>query len=277
VAIAGTRIKVPVAEIMVEAYRGVFGQLNLLLEIAWLPLLLLLAAAILPGYLHLYRGLIPLPTWRGDRFGLSVENLIEAVTGLLCLTAFAVCWYQVTLFTNTRSAPALTNGRSAPTGIFLAAWLRFLAYTLLLYLIAAALIIVLLLSDQDGVPDVVGIIVGAAMMAAWLVPIRCMLLFPAAAVGKPLSIAAAWRGLAGNTWRLFATVMLVSIPVVFITAMIVSAFFAGFHIDASGDQLPPLGFFLLRAVLSTCGNVLVVALSASVIAGFYRRLEGKQF
>lgn len=267
-ATAGTRIKVPVAEVMVEAYRGVFGQLNLLLDVAWLPLLVLLAAAILPGYLHLYRGLIALPVWRGDRFGLSVENLTEAVTGLLCLTAFAVRWYQVTLF---------AKGRNAPAGIFVGAWLRFLAYTLLLYLIAAMLIVVLLLSDQDSVPDVVGIVVGAAMMAAWLVPVRCMLLFPAAAVGKPLSIAAAWRGLSGNTWRLFATVMLVSIPVVFVTAMIVSAFFAGFHIDVSGDRLPPLGFFLLRAVLSTCGNVLVVALCAAVIAGFYRRLDGKQF
>jgi hypothetical protein len=29
----------------------------------------------------------------------------------------------------------------------------------------------------------------------------------------------------------------------------------------------------LRAVLGCCGNVLVVALSAVVIAGFYRRLE----
>jgi len=95
--------------------------------------------------------------------------------------------------------------------------------------------------------------------------------------GKPLSIAAAWRGLAGNTWRLFVAVMLVSIPVVFIVAMIGGAIFAGFHIDGSGDRLPPLGFFLLRGVLSTCGNVLVVALCAAAIAGFYRRLEGKQF
>lgn len=261
-AVAGTRIKVPVAEIMVEAYRGVFGQLNLLLETAWLPLILLLAAAILPGYLHLYRGLA-LPTWRSERFGLSVENAIEALTGLLCLTAFAVRWYQVSLF---------TGGRNVPTGIFLGAWLRFLLYTLLLYLIAAALIVVLLLSDRDGLPDIVGLVVGIAMLVAWLVPVRCMLLFPAAAVGKPLSLRAAWRGLGGNTWRLFVTVMLVSIPVVFITAMIVSAAFAGFHIDTSGDRLPPLGFFLLRAVLSSCGNVLVVALCAAVIAGFYRRL-----
>ena len=263
-AAAGTRIKVPVAEIMVEAYRGVFGQLNLLLETAWLPLLLLLAAAILPGYLHLYGGLVAWPSWRGDRFGLSIENAIEAATGLLCLTAFAVRWYQVTLFA--------ASGR-APTGIFLGAWLRFLLYTLLLYLIAALLILVLLISDQDGVPDFVGLVAGIAMMVAWLAPVRCMLLFPAAASGKPLSIAAAWRSLGGNTWRLFVTVMLVSIPVVLVTAMIVSAFFAGFHIDQSGDQLPPLGFFLLRAVLSSCGNVLVVALCAAVIAGFYRRLE----
>ena len=34
--------------------------------------------------------------------------------------------------------------------------------------------------------------------------------------------------------------------------------------------------FLLRGVLSSCGNVLVVALSAAVIASFYRRLEGNQ-
>ena len=266
-AVAGMRIKVPVAEITVEAYRGVFGQLNLLLETAWLPLLLLLAAAILPGYFHLYGGITAWPSWRGDRFGLTIENAVEAVTGLLCLTAFAVRWYQVTLF----SAP-----RGAPHGIFLGAWLRFLAYTVLLYLVAALLILVLLLSDQDGVPEFVGLIAGIAIMAAWLAPIRCMLLFPAAASGKPLTIAAAWRSLGGNTWRLFVTIMLVSIPVVFVTAIIVSAFFAGFHIDQSGGQPPPLGFFLLRAVLSCCGNVLVVALSAAVIAGFYRRIEGER-
>jgi hypothetical protein len=63
---------------------------------------------------------------------------------------------------------------------------------------------------------------------------------------------------------------------VFITAMIISAFFAGFRIDASGDEQPPVGVFLLRAVLSCCGNVLIVALCAAVIAGFYRRLDAKR-
>jgi hypothetical protein len=263
-AIAGTRIKVPVGEIMAEAFRGVFGQLSLLLDVAWLPLLLLLAAGILPGYVHLYRGLAAWPVWSGDRLGLNLENVIEAVVGLLCLTAFAVRWYQVSLF---------TGPRAAPPGLFPGAWLRFLLYTLVLYLIAALLIVAMLLVDRDGIPDYIALLTGAAMMVAWLAPVRCMLLFPAAASGRPLSIAAAWRRLGGNTWRLFVTVLLVTIPVVFVTAMIVSAFFAGFHIEAFGDKVPPLGFFLLRSVLSICGNVLVVALCASVIAGFYRRLE----
>jgi hypothetical protein len=252
-----------VGEVMVEAFRGVFGQLSLLLDVAWFPLLVLLAADILPGYLHSY-GHIPWPVWRGDQLGLTLENVIEAVAGLLCLTAFAVRWYQVALFTAANPAPA---------GLFLGAWLRFVLYTLLLYLIAALLILAMLLADRDGVPDYVALLTGAAMMAAWLAPVRCMLLFPAAAAGKPLSIAAAWRSLGGNTWRLFVAVMLVTIPVVFVTAMVVSAFFAGFHIEAYGDKAPPLGFFLLRGVLSTCGNVLVVALCASAIAGFYRRLD----
>ncbi len=90
---------------MVEAYRGVFGQLSLLLDIAWLPLLLLLAAAILPGYLHLYRGLAACRSGAAIGSASSLENVIEALIGLLCLTAFAVRWYQVTLFTGARAAP----------------------------------------------------------------------------------------------------------------------------------------------------------------------------
>lgn len=259
---AGTRIKVPVAEVMVEAYRTVFGHLSLLLDLAWLPLLILLAATLLPGYLHLYQGLPGLPAWSGDDYGLSLENLVEAIAGLLCLSAFAVRWYQSLLFDN----------RRAPEGVFVGAWLRVLAYTLLLYLVAAVLLTAMLLADLDGAPDYLAPAAGVATVAAWLAPVRCSLLFPAAAIGKPLSIAGAWRALGGNTWRLFATVLLVSVPAVFVVAMILSAFFAGFQLDGIGDAPLPLGFFLLRGVLGSCADFLVVALGASVIAGFYRRL-----
>lgn len=260
---AGTRIKVPVAEVMVEAYRAVFGRLNLLLDIAWLPLLILLAATIVPGYLRLYRGLPGFPAWSGDQFGLSIDNIVEAIAGLLCLSAFAVRWYQT----------ALSDNRRVAQGVFIGAWLRLLAYTLLLYIVAVVLLSAMLLADLGGAPDYLAPVAAAATVAAWLAPVRCSLLFPAAAIGKPLSIPAAWRALGGNTWRLFAAVLLVGIPAVFVVAMILSAFFAGFQLDGLGDAPVPLGFFLLRGVIGSCADFLVVALTASVVAGFYRRLE----
>jgi hypothetical protein len=258
---AGTRIKVPVTEVMVEAYRSVFGRLNLLLDLAWLPLLLLLAATILPGYLRLYANLPALPAWSGDQFGLTSDDLIEAMVGLLCLSAFAVRWYQSLLFA----------GR-VPQGLFLGGWLRFLLYTLLLYLVAVLLLTAILLADTAQAPSYLALVASAGMVAAWLASVRCSLLFPAAAIGKPLGIAAAWRAMNGNTWRLFATVLLVSVPAVFVVAMILSSIFAGFGIDAFGDASPPAGFFILRGVIGSCADIVVVALGASVVAGFYRRI-----
>ncbi|HEY3918505.1 MAG TPA: hypothetical protein VGL83_11970 [Stellaceae bacterium] len=260
---AVTRARVPVAAVMVEAYRGVFGRLSLLLELAWLPLLLVLAAAILPGYLQLYRGVGAIPAWPGDAFGLTVDDLVEALVGLLCLSAFAVRWYQTLLF---------NHGR-VPSGIFLGAWLRFLLYMLLLYLVAAVLLSAMVLADIAGAPGYAAPVAGAGMIAAWLAPVRCSLLFPAAARGKPLSLAAAWRAMRGNTWRLFATVMLVSIPTVFAVAMLISSIAALLGLDSGSDAPPPLGFFILRGVISSCADFIVVALGASVAAGFYRRID----
>ncbi|HLI21689.1 MAG TPA: hypothetical protein VKV32_11255, partial [Stellaceae bacterium] len=260
---AGTRIKVPVADVMAEAYRSVFGQLSRLLDLAWLPLLLVIAATILPGYLRVYQRLPGLPAWSGDPFGLSFENLGEALIALLCLSAFAVRWYQSLLF---------RGSRQPPRGMFLGGWLRFLAYMLLLYFVAALLLTVMLLADSDGAPPWLAPVLGAGIFAAWLAPVRCSLVFPAAAIGKPLSLSGAWQALGGNTWRLFATVMLVSVPTVFIVAMILSAIFAGFHLDGSEDA-PPLGFFLLRGVIGSCADFLVVALGVAVVGSFYRRLK----
>jgi hypothetical protein len=251
-------MKVPVTEVMVEAYRSVFARLNLLLDLAWLPLLLLLAATILPGYLRLYADL---PAWSSEQFGLTSDDLIEAVVGLLCLSAFAVRWYQSLLFT----------GR-VPQGLFLGGWLRFLLYALLLYLIAALLLTAVLFVDTAQTPSYVAPLAGAGMVAAWFASVRCSLLFPAAASGQPLGIAAAWRAMNGNTWRLFATVLLVSVPAVFVVAMILSSIFAGFGIDALGDAAPPAGFFILRGVIGSCADIVIVALGASVVAGFYRRI-----
>ena len=76
----------------------------------------------------------------------------------------------------------------------------------------------------------------------------------------------------GNSWRLLGVMLLVSIPTVFVVALIFGGIVTGFHIDSVGDETPPLGLFLLRGVVSACANVLVVALNGAALAGFYRRL-----
>src|SRR6185437_8731891 len=78
---AGTHAKVPVAEVMIEAYRTVFGRLSLLLDLAWLPLILVLAATILPGYLRFYQGIAALAALPGNTLGFGIDDLIDALVG----------------------------------------------------------------------------------------------------------------------------------------------------------------------------------------------------
>ncbi len=259
---AATRVIVPIAEVAVEAYRAVFGRFGLLLDFAWLPLLIMLAAALLPGYLHLYLGWAAIPSWRGDVVGLSVEDLIESLVGLVCLNGFAVRWHQAVLFSGERSAPA---------GVFLGAWARFLLYTVLLYLVSTGVLVALLVAGVEGAPAYLAPIASMLAVLLWVGMLRCSLLFPAAAFGKPLGIAAAWQAMRGNSWRLLGCVFVACAPVVVAVVLIVTGVTAGFQIERFAPDLP-VGFFILRGVVATCANLVIVALGATVLSTFYRRI-----
>jgi hypothetical protein len=258
----GTRVIVPVAVVAVEAYRAVFGRIAMLFDVAWLPLLVMLAASLLPGYLTTYLGWFTLPSWQGDAVGLGAGDLVEAVAGLFCLNAFAVRWHQRMLF---------SGEREPPKALFFAAWMRFLGYTFLLYIVSAVLMTALVVAGADGAPAYIAPIAGMAASLVWVGTMRCALLFPAAAYGKPLSLAAAWRIARGNTWRLFGCGIVACLPVIMALVLILSGIFAGLHLDQAPDKLP-LGFFILRGLIGTCANFIVVALGASVLSGFYRRI-----
>ena len=259
---ASARIMVPAAKVAAEAYRAVFGQLGLWFDLAWLPLLVLLAAALIPGYLHLYFGWHGFPRWAGNGYGLGIENLIEAVAGLLALNAFAVRWYQRLLF---------SGDRRIPDGLFLGAWGRFLLYTVLLYLVSAGLFASLLVADAADLPVFVAPVAGVIAALVWLGTLRCSLLFPAAACGKPMALGAAWRAMRGNSWRLLGCGIVACAPAALIVIVILSGIFAGLHLDTATDRVP-LGFFLLRGIIGACANFVIVALGAAVLSGFYRRI-----
>lgn len=256
-------VLVPIAETAAAAYRAVFGRLGLLLDLAWLPLLVMLAATLGPGYLHLYLGWHALPAWRGDKYGLRTEDLVEALASLLCLNAFAVRWHQVMLFPEEHGAPA---------GIFTGAWLRFIGYTLLLYLVSAGVLAALLLvtAQQGGAAYIVPI-AGVLITFVWVGMVRCSLLFPAAAFGTPFGFAAAWRAMRGNSWRLLGSGIITCAPPMMIVIVVLSGVSSALHLDEQAAHVP-FGFFILAGVVETCTNFIVVALGASVLSIFYRRI-----
>ena len=223
---------------------------------------MLLAAALLPGYLRLYLGWPGLAPWSGDGFGLGVEDLIEAVVGLLALNAFAVRWYQSLLF---------SGDRRIPDGVFLGAWARFLLYTLFLYLVSAGLFTALIVADATDLPAFVAPLACVIASLVWLGTVRCSLLFPAAACGKPMALGAAWRAMRGNSWRLVGCGIVTCAPAILTVILTLSGIFAGLHLDEMTEPLP-LGFFLLRGIIGVCANFVVMALGAAVLSGFYRRI-----
>jgi hypothetical protein len=266
---APSPVRIPVAVVTVGAYRFVFGRLGLFLELAWLPLLLLLAVAIMPAWL---------PFLVAPGANSTVLRLLPDVgqlaAGGLCLNVFAVRWHQMALF----GGPA----GAAPVSWF-RPWLRFLLYTLAFYLVNLAMFaVVLLLSGGEDLTqsDQILVLLLAAAMAlpVWLGMVRLSLLFPAAAYGQPLGLGAAWSALRGNTWRVIACGLLAGLPLVLSAVVILGAVFSALDMQLSDLQsddpalAPPIGLFLLEGVIDTVVNFLIVALGASILVDVYRRL-----
>lgn len=257
-------LKVPIAATIVTAYRSVFGQLGLFLELAWLPLLILLAVSLIPAALG--------ADFAGDDDRLkALPGLAELLAGGLCLNAFAVRWHQVTLY----GGKAFLAGKA-----WLGPWGRFVGYTVAIY--CAVFLVALILyfvADAVGDDDPVAKVALPATafvltLPVWLATTRLSLVFPAAAAERPLRIGAAWRAMRGNTWRLVVAFFLACAPVALAALLTMAAAFAalGYGVGSSALDSPPLGLYILRGLADTVANFLIVALGAAVLVEFYKRL-----
>jgi hypothetical protein len=254
--------KVAIGAIVRFAYRNVFGRIGLISELGWIMLLILLAASILPALF--------LPgASRGDPLRLDPLDYAQAGITLLALSAFAVRWHQLILLGDPR--------RQSPT-LFFRAWLRFLIYGCALYAALGAILAITLLSMKPLITSmtVKALMAVVALTLCWLallVAARSALLFPAAACGRPLSLGGAWRLMGGNSWRLVWASVLTALPLKAATFAVITVLVAAIMPEGS-EQLaaPPLGFVILIGVIETVSDMLLAALGASVLSGFYREL-----
>lgn len=259
---AAAQVKVQVGEVAAIAYGAVFRRLGFLLEIGWLPLLVLLAAQLVPGVVE---SLSPEPADATVPL-VAVADLVQVVAALLCLNAFAVRWYQALLF---------SNGRALPRRLFIGAWLRFIGYTVLFSVPTAALAVALVIFGAASADDAARMLVAAAALlnlALTLGVLRLSLIWPAAAQGAPMGWREAWQRMRGNTWRLVAATLLVSAPLLVTVLFVLSVILAAAHVEPEQLSHPPLGLVLLGGVVQTVLAFIFVALGATVLAEFHRRI-----
>ena len=247
-------VKVPVAEVTVGAFRAVFRRLGAVLELGWLPLLILLAVSILPAAL-------PADFGAKNAAMRALPDFLDLVAGALCLNAFGVRWYQAQLL----------GGADRP---WLGPWARFLFYTLVLYLaLGLALTAMLFLATIAGGRGVaaeagMGVVDLAVAVGLLLIMARLALLFPAAAIGQPIGLRGTWRATRGNGWRLVLCWLFSTAPLLLGVQIGRGAVFTGFRIGARA----PMGLYLLRGLVGTVADFLIAALGAAVLSDIYRRL-----
>ncbi len=254
--------KVVIGAIVRFAYRNVFGRLELVPELGWIMLLALLVVSIVPGLL------LPV-SHSGNEFRLDPQDYVQAAVALLALSAFAVRWHQSIL---------LGDPRRQPVALFFRGWARFLIYGCILYavlgaLVAAAAIGLAGMSDSTSAQ---ALILFVALVIAWLVLLgtaRCAMVFPAAACGKPVDVSAAWQVMRGNSWRLIWASLLTALPLKVVT-LVLTAIVVALVAPAGTADLsnPPMGFVILLGVIEAVSDMLLAALGASVLSGFYREL-----
>jgi hypothetical protein len=259
-------VKIRIGEVAATAYRLVFGRLGLALELGWLPLLVMLAAELAPDAIELLR---PLPADAAAP-PIRIADIIGIVAALLCLNAFAVRWYQALLQVAIAAAP--------PRRVFLVAWVRFILYTVIFSLPAAGSAIAFALTGASptAADDASRLLVAAIALPSLvlaLAVLRLSLVWPAAAQGFPMGWRAAWRAMRGNTWRLLAVMFVVYVPIFVTAAAALAIVLAAAHIEIEQAMAhPTLGVVLLQGVLDTLVRFIVIALGATVLVEFYRRL-----
>jgi hypothetical protein len=222
-----------------RAYRAVFNNLQLVGEMALLPLLIVLAAELVALFLP-----------GGGFVGRLLEAMVELVAFLVFGTIFVVRWHRFILL-----------GESVSSGLFPPGWTPlFIAGVKLGALVFAGWVVLVFVAILP--PHLLTIpLTAAGGIALTLFSMRVSLIFPAAAIDRPVGLATAWGWVAGNFWRLFVCLIVCYLPFVI----------AQFFINAVATMFPALFWIVfeaLRLVVSFAGIAVVAALLSHLYREF---------
>lgn len=220
--------KLPVFEIVGEAYGSFFRYLRYLPQAALLPVLL--GAPVYWVYWQILQRIALDPAGSGA-LGLLLFPLYLLL--FFSFIIFCVAWYRLTLLGAERGRPPLFPMPKRRH------W-RFLGYSLLIFVIYLVIVVffgvlplgaIVPLVGQDGANLNPAAAVGAGLLVfLWWLLILCLIVFimlrlsfvfPAAAVDEDYALHNSWAHTKGQVLRFFAALFLVSFPPV-VAIMIIS-------------------------------------------------------
>ncbi|HTZ80635.1 MAG TPA: hypothetical protein VMC10_22180 [Stellaceae bacterium] len=270
-------VKVPVMATIREACGQVFGRFGFFINLALLPALAVLVLRLALASLYFPPAAAPDHPASGGPWWL---NLLAGILSVLVYNVFLVRWHQQALY----GAP-----RDYDSVVFLQGYRRFVLYSLITYGVVLALAIGLGASSlvvagfslfglsKAAVGGLaIGALIGLVGFSVWM--LRCALIFPSAAYGRPLGFGEAWQQIRGNAWRLFGASLLVALIMFVVT--FVPSFFIGIADGVAkvmAKHSSPSSTFMMvllvaRLVVDVAATFIGMALGASTLSIFYQRI-----
>lgn len=268
----------PVGDTVADTYRFLWTNRRDLLRLAALPVLTLSILVVAITF-----GLGGEPLEEGKKSAaFTIGEVLLVIASTVFYVMFAVAWHrrclrpeeQLTIWTALRWDHRKTRFlvRSIAVGLIVAA----MALAILLVASIVAAVVgggATLISGLGGktVPrGLITIVTLATIIPALLLNARLALWLPAAAVDDPMTLPEVWQTGDGKSWRLFSILAMVSAPgiLLFIVAVPVLA-----HTGAAIGVGGTLTFALLKSLVATFINYLVIAAGVSGLSLTYRRLR----
>ena len=181
-----------------RAYRPLRDNFGLAVALAWVPVIVTFATELIAARLE-----------SGGGWGQPLADFLRSATLLVFGSLFGARWYRFVLI-----------GERQIRGFFPPGFARFLvvaikftllcaAAAILFAVIVAVIVAVILLASSPVLTTPLGFAGGLAIV---LLASRVSLVFPAAAIERPIGFRAAWVLLGGNYWRLVACAAVCYLP-----------------------------------------------------------------
>jgi hypothetical protein len=237
---AGGKIDI-VAKVQ-TAFTTVWENFRLALDLAWLPFALLVGAEI-----------VALVLGGAGMFGMMLAALVRGLGFVVFGTIFVVRWHRFVLL-----------GETAAGGLFPPGWGAFFIAAIKITLGVIVGMVILMLIAMVPPHFLTGLIAAIGGVALAVGSARLSLVFPAAAIERPMTLRDAWDLAAGNFWRLFACLILCYLP------------FAILHflLRGSGGDSGAI-VWLVFQIIGLAVSFVGVAVVASLLSELYRQLAGQ--